>query len=571
MGFGISFGFGPFRVWASAPRQRRRTTHWTHPGCSTRHRTKAAADQCAGKLHVRATADRTLSQSLSTVTTSSPRDIPSVTRSERDLLAQAAELIVTSQFGSTSMLQRKLRVSFAQAGRLMDLLAQHGVVGPSQGARARDVLIKPDGLTTILTTLAGEPDTTDKPSNQASAGPTAAMSPPTTNGMYRLPPADLLTASDPPTPRTPANDAMTEAINGLLAQFSVNAQVTGCTRGPTVTRYDVTLGPGARIEHVTGLDKNIAYAVATDNVRLLAPIPGQSAVGIEVPNTDRTMVRLGDVLRSQRATADRHPMMISLGKDMAGDNVTANLTTMPHLLVAGATGAGKSSFVDSVLVSLLARATPQECRMILIDTKSIGLTPYEGVPHLITPVITQPTRAAAALSWLVQEMEQRCRDMQANKVRHIDDFNRMVRSGQITAPPDSQHEYRPYPYILALVDELADLMTTTRRPAEDAIVRITRKGSVAGIHLLLATGQPFNRVITSLIKSTALSRLAFATQSTTDSHAILDKAGAERLLGMGDGLYLPAGASTPIRIQGAYVSDEEITAVLRFVRDQIPC
>ena len=390
----------------------------------------------------------------------------------------------------------------------------------------------------------------------------------TADGPYQLPSLDLLRSAPPSTNDGTDEKAIMEALGQTLVTFGVDAKVTASHRGPTVTMYEVAVASGTKVNKVLNLSSDIAYALATPDVRIIAPIPGKSAIGIEVPNRHRDFVMLGDILRSKAAKAATHPLTVALGKNIHGESQMVNLATMPHVLIAGATGAGKSSLVNSFITSILMRTTPEDVRLVLVDPKRVELSHFAEVPHLLSPVIVHPKRATEALEWIVREMEMRYEMLATVGVRDIDGYEEGLREGTLRLPVGREHEYEHMSFIVVVIDELADLMMVAPRAVEDAICRIAQMARAVGIHLVVATQRPSVDVVTGLIKANIPSRIALMTSSQADSRVVLDQNGAEKLVGHGDMLFAPANASKPIRLQGAWVTEAEIHAVSEFIRAQ---
>jgi S-DNA-T family DNA segregation ATPase FtsK/SpoIIIE len=393
-----------------------------------------------------------------------------------------------------------------------------------------------------------------------------------TVGSWSLPPARLLSASQAQKVDRRQIETAGRMLEDALAAHGVATRLVGMTVGPTVTRYELELGAGVKVARVTSLSKDIAYAMASPDVRILAPIPGRSAIGVEVPNRQRQLVALADILSSEEARRAVHPLEVALGRDIAGRPVMVNLAEMPHVLIAGATGAGKSSCINSVVTSILMRSTPDQVRLILVDPKRVELGHYNGLPHLLTQVVVNPKRAANALMWAVHEMERRYDILAEAGMRDIAGYNRAVDAGELVAEPaPGDEEERPVtrlPYILVVVDELNDLMMVAARDVEESICRIAQMARAVGIHLVIATQRPSVDVITGVIKANIPSRLAFSVSSLADSRVILDQAGAERLIGKGDLLLLTASSSNPRRLQGPWVGETEVRAVVSHWRRQ---
>ncbi len=444
-------------------------------------------------------------------------------------------------------------------GRAANLRASFGLDEPLETA---PMVVLPDSEQILESDDGAEEE--PEPAPAAKHGRTIS----TQDGPYQLPPIDLLRTAPASTADGADQQTVMEALERTLVNFGVDAHVKAAHRGPTVTMYEVEVAAGTKVNKVVSLGNDIAYALATPDVRIIAPIPGKSAIGIEVPNKHRDFVMLGDILRSRAARDATHPLSVALGKDVHGRSQMVNLATMPHLLIAGATGAGKSSLVNSFITSILMRATPDDVRMVLIDPKRVELSHFAEVPHLLSPVIVHPKRAAEALQWIVREMELRYETLATVGVRDIDGYEEGLREGTLRLPVGYEDKHGHLPFIVVVIDELADLMMVAPRDVEDAICRIAQMARAVGIHLVVATQRPSVDVVTGLIKANIPSRIALMTSSQADSRVVLDQNGAEKLVGHGDMLFAPANASKPTRLQAAWVTQQEIHSITDFIRTQ---
>ncbi len=414
-------------------------------------------------------------------------------------------------------------------------------------------------------------DFPDPPSNGRSAKRAPKAAPEARGpqlGPWTLPPIDFLHRTGAHTVNRAEVEARGQVLEDSLAQHGVETSLVGMTVGPTVTRFELELGAGVKVARVTSLQRDIAYAMAATDVRILAPIPGRSAIGVEVPNHARQLVALGDLLVSPEARAASGPLDVAIGKDIAGKSVFLDLATTPHLLIAGATGAGKSSCINCIITSLLMRTTPDQVRLILVDPKQVEMGQYNRLPHLLTQPVTNPKKAANALGWAVKEMERRYDVLYEVGFRDVGGYNAAFDKGALVA--DGDRQYERLPYIVVVVDELNDLMMVAARDVEESITRIAQKARAVGIHLIIATQRPSVNVITGVIKANIPARIAFAVSSLTDSRVILDQPGAEKLVGKGDMLLLPGNSSVSQRIQGSFVGEEEVRKVVAHWRRQAP-
>ncbi|HUV16912.1 MAG TPA: DNA translocase FtsK 4TM domain-containing protein [Ilumatobacteraceae bacterium] len=418
---------------------------------------------------------------------------------------------------------------------------------------------------------APKPRRTRKPKSDTGSQPSAAVVGDGAQvGGWVLPPMTFLDRPGEQTIDRKAVETRGQMLHESLASHGVETTLLGMTVGPTVTRYELELGPGVKVARVTSLQKDIAYAMAAVDVRILAPIPGRSAIGVEVPNHQRQLVALGDLLTSPEASRANNPLDVAIGKDIAGKAVFLDLAATPHMLIAGATGAGKSSSINCIITSLLMRTTPDDVRLILIDPKQVEMGQYARLPHLLTQPVTNPKKAANALGWAVKEMERRYDVLSELGYRDITGYNKAFAKGQIQPPLGTELEYEHMPYIVVVVDELNDLMMVAARDVEESITRIAQKARAVGIHLIVATQRPSVNVITGVIKANIPARMAFAVSSLTDSRVILDQPGAEKLVGKGDMLLLPGNSSVANRIQGSFVSEDEVRQVVAHWRAQSP-